>query len=678
MCRSLPTSSKISLLMVLGGLALPACSSSEGVGPVLYVDVSLSAGTAAPARVHFEVMQTETQLAKADFNWNAGAAVLKVGIPIPSGASGAVKVNATGLASAGTVVATGSADGTIGAQSIAVVLSAVVASPDGGADTLPASGDTAPVEDSPSESGPDVATPDAPGADLLTADQVSPVDQGVDAGSTGDTPSDVPISPDGPGVDSVLDGVAAEAPAIDTRTVDTGIDGTGSSRNWSTPLQLQAESGNYTFPPSAAMDPVTGNAVVTWADNGLGLMVAKYTAATDTWSPVKVVSNEADLRLARVAVDEKGHWLLAWTKDGNGKDTTKTGLWVSYSADATTWSTPVQIAAGGADCFDNDIRIAMNRSGQAMMIWDHYEGGTVGTTHHDLYAIYFEGTTNAAPSLVATQTYEYDARVTIDGNGNGMIAWTANDPKTDLDSIWAVTFAKQAVTQPALIESFDDYDCRSPTVAMNAAGQGLASWQQEGASYTLSVIGRRYSASGSWASSPDSISTGTWPGVMSMAVDSYGTATLVWSKPNKTGYQCMLSTQTVGGTWNTENVETDDLAPSHTDDDLEPVVALDKAGNALVGWRKMVDNTTFANHLRWRYGNTWGPEAELGRVAEMFSNELHVAVSDDGHAIATWNYYHCDPNSNGADIACPGAKKWDDLSAAAKNVWGIVFASVYR
>jgi hypothetical protein len=693
MRRAFSIPSQVALLAMLAGLALPACSNDE-VGPMLYIDVSLSQGTSAPASVHFDVMQAQTLLAKADYNWPAGQAMLKVGIPIPNGAAGTVTVKASGKDSLGNEVSAGtSAESPIGSQSISIVLTAVPqGGPDGGTDALPSVGDTGTDGVANQDAGPDAAAADEVREDSPAADQIIGADRAGGDGVTTDGPADVasdsPPGRDGGTADRVgptpevpiADGPGAEAAAPDGRPSDTGIDGPGATRSWSKPVQVQPESDSYVWPPSLAMHRETGNAVIAWPDSTLGVLAAAYTAATDSWAAPVTVSTDENVDVAKVMVDAKGHYAIVWSKRGDGKDAATPGIRAAFSSDGATWSKPVQLFAGGATNYDLGMWVAMNGNGQAMVVWDHYQTDLSVGSPHILYSMYIEGTANQPAASVTTLTSEFDARLAIDGSGNGIIAWTAPDPVAKEESIWAATFAKQTVGAPGLVENYDADRAELPAVAMNSLGQGIVVWQQYTSSNT-EIYGRRYSVAGSWEASPEMVIRTASSGTMkSVVLDDRGTASLVWSRANSSGYQCAFSTQAFGGTWSTENLETDDLATSLYVEvtETEPVVAVDGSGNVLVGWRKKISDTEFVPHLRWRIGNTWGPDVQIGLVPDMFSSDMALGVASDGRAIAAWTYYQCAPDWRYASTVCPTAKAWDKLSAESKAAWGTIFASSYR
>jgi hypothetical protein len=432
------------------------------------------------------------------------------------------------------------------------------------------------------------------------------------------------------------------------------------------------------------MDPVSGNAVVAWSDLSHGVTAVLYNAATDSWGQAVWVSTDANLDLATVAADAKGHYVLVWSKRGDGKDATSPGIWASFSTGGATWSTPVQLWAGGANNYDSDIQIAMNRNGQARVIWAHLESPVTSDSPPDkLYSVYIDGTANQPATLVATWPSAYVniyARVAIDGSGNGLIAWVAPDTTVANQSIWAATFVKQTLGTPALIEDYDSGDADLPTVAMNAAGQGIVVWRQHLANTNaiIDAYSRRYSVTGSWVSSPDLVYRDAVSGYMSVALDGYGTANLVRSKTDNIGQQATYLAQAAGASWGSATkLESDDLAESNYSN-IAPQVAVDTIGNVLVGWCKKTGDNEVVPHLRWRFGSTWGQDLETGKVLDMLAYGMSIAVSDDGRAIAAWSYYRCSPNDTYASTECPTAKADKDVSAASLAAWYSVYAVVYR
>jgi hypothetical protein len=108
----------------------------------------------------------------------------------------------------------------------------------------------------------------------------------------------------------------------------------------------------------------------------------------------------------------------------------------------------------------------------------------------------------------------------------------------------------------------------SPVVAMNEVGQGIVAWVKSISTSSGSVYefhGFRYPATGSWTSSADLVFRASSVGDRTaLVLDSYVTANLAWSRANGPGRQCNVSTQSLGGTWSTQALETDNLATSYS------------------------------------------------------------------------------------------------------------------
>jgi hypothetical protein len=692
MMRSFLTFPKVVLLTIVVAGAIPACSTKQG--PLLSVDVSLDTGVLAPATVQFLIFQgtSSTLLSEKNLPWPGGTTV-KVALELPGGSAGDVTVTANGKITGGAITSSASGTGTIDGQPIALVLKSVpTTGADAGADALEvgAMGGDSQAADRVSDGA---SSDSAPAADLAKLDLAGP---DVDAPAVVGTPDgsiDRPVDAgdadahDGPVAVGVADAFAPDSagdtPAVrDTAPapVDTAVDSNAkvdlaaATRSWSTPLNL---SGGSADEPSVAVAPVSGDAVVVWADSTAGATAVHYTAATDTWGKQVTVTDDLNLAYAQVAADAKGHYLMVWSHLGDGTNTVGPGLWSSFSSDGVTWSKPTQIfAGGGAYNHDYEIQVAMNRAGQAEVVWGHED--QYGMSSDDLYAVYVEGTAFQPAKKLATCGSDCGAHAAIDGSGNGIVVWSQPDPVKDMLSAWGATFAKQTMGTPQLLENVDTADVSSPTVAMNAVGQGMVIWQQPASSSVTDIYARRYSVTTGWDTSPERAARG-YPGMtMALALNSVGTAELAWSNGDGT-YQATVSSQAYQSSWATLAIETDDKADvSYYTNELQPQIALDGSDNALVGWRKGINVTEYAGHLRWRTNNTWGTDTEIAAIPDLTTDNMRLGASDDGRAVATWTHYRCDPTSSTGYYECPNAKQWDALSAEAKAAFAVVFVSVYR
>jgi hypothetical protein len=646
------------LVTLMASLMMSACS--EDKGPMLLVEVSLAGGAQAPEKVHLNVSQAGKSVKDTEFMWPS-TNLLKAGVRLPKGTTGAVSVHAEGIRKGGVVVE-GTKEGTVGGVPIAIQLNIKSGSADGGTEMDGPAADMSPSDLRPVDAGsidrlgdmgglavevgPDVVTPDLAIVEVLVAPDAGP-DVAPDA-----TPD---LSP------------------------DTGPD--APMRSWAEAVMVLTTQDNFS-PPAVAVVPASGDALVVRADKTMGVQAIHYNAGTNTWGSPVVVSNRSGVQEAKVAVDGNGRYVVVWSQLYDATPAVSKGVWASFSSDGVSWSaTPVLVYDGTARSLDTDIMIAMNRSGQARVVWDHFVSSPDQGDHHKMVSVFLSGTTLSPAIEVADCISDCAPRVAIDGSGRGLMLWHQPDPMQNIASVWAAPFTAQNVSTAALIENGEAATTDLSAVAMNDAGQGIAVWQQRNnlaGIISLDVQARRYSVTNGWLE-PDAVGRFSGAGEMSVVLDSMGTAHLAFSQLTAQRFQAMFAWQSVGGTWTTLPMETDNKAPNLTNrTGIEPRLALGPSGSLLMGWRKKLTDNEFAPHLRWRRDNVWGPETEVGMIPDMFSSVLGFGIADNGNAVAVWTYSHCAPGSDSFEKVCPTAKTWDEMSQISQAARGATYVSIYR
>ena len=681
------------LACVALGLAalVPACSKSEPY--YLLVKVSLDANLPQePDSVRLTATQNETEFKRATLSWSlAKEGVLEVGLALPSDTTHPVVV--TGVAYLG-IQPVGQGTATFDVKVIKQ-----------GQKSDPIPLVIYPLSGTGGDGGvPDAAMDATGGSDGAGSDATGSTDgSGTDASATGGTDgAPAADAPDGQGADSapdapftgqdaaftgVFDASSNDGPVADGPS-DDAADGAG--RQWSTPLNVQNYAGGGYPTPSVAVSPATGDAVVVWVDESHGIQAVHYGAATDTWAASPATLESRGTPLSVQAAFDGSHYVVVWAQNDQTQSPSVLGVWASYSSNGTTWNPPVLLAAADRTNADyGDVRLAMNRAGQGWVVWDETIRSSMSSSDPEsVYAVFLDKTKASARVSVKAGATNGEARyrqprVAIDGSGNGLVVWTELDPNSALgnDSTWAAALADGTPTLPQLIESYDANITWGADVAMNADGQGVAIWAETrlSAGYTVAdVLARRYSVTKGWDPEPPWLYAANYSGNLSVDENRLGRVGIAWSQPaTLNDYQAMFSTQTVGGSWSTSQLEIDDLAPGYTATDIEPQVrtALD-SGDFLMAWRKRVDGSTFAPHFRWRRNGTWGVESEVGRIDNLYTSDLHIGVADDGRAVAAWTYYHCSYDSLHPD-ECSDAPL-SSLPASTKAAIATLFVSAYK
>jgi len=180
-----------------------------------------------------------------------------------------------------------------------------------------------------------------------------------------------------------------------------------------------------------------------------------------------------------------------------------------------------------------------------------------------------------------------------------------------------------------LIET-DPGDADSPEVAVDAAGNAIAVWQQWNTG--VDIWANRYVVGTGWGIA-ERIETGTGSAFApQVAVDPSGNAIAVWYQNDGSQESAWANRYVVGTGWGTaERIETDDTGDSNA-----PRVAVDVAGNAIAVWQQW-DGATFWDIWSNRYvvGTGWGTAGPIETDAAGAATP-HVAVDPSGNAMAVW------------------------------------------
>ncbi len=178
-----------------------------------------------------------------------------------------------------------------------------------------------------------------------------------------------------------------------------------------------------------------------------------------------------------------------------------------------------------------------------------------------------------------------------------------------------------------------------PTLAADGFGNAIAVWTQVDA-HRSSILASRYSAASGW-STPTAIgaSSGNDSGPR-IAMDASGNATVVWANnPNAAGAgsdtHIWANRYDAAGGWGTAT------QIGGAEWGLEPQVAMDPTGNAMVVWSEYDDVNWTAWTARYTVGTGWGTPELIGR-AGFLSGRPQIAVDPRGNAIAVWQ--SSDPN----------------------------------
>jgi hypothetical protein len=150
----------------------------------------------------------------------------------------------------------------------------------------------------------------------------------------------------------------------------------------------------------------------------------------------------------------------------------------------------------------------------------------------------------------ATEIGDRVPTVALDAAGNGFVIWEQPPPQPDPDtsnSVWISRFSAGAFGTPQTIEGYTAGDADSGHLALNAAGNGIASWRQL-TSIARELWTRSYD-DGVWGT-PMMVSTSSsilYSQVPQVAIDTAGNAVVTWAQVVASGvYDARISRHRAG------------------------------------------------------------------------------------------------------------------------------------
>ncbi|MGC4096154.1 MAG: hypothetical protein QM706_03470 [Nitrospira sp.] len=374
-------------------------------------------------------------------------------------------------------------------------------------------------------------------------------------------------------------------------------------------------------------------------------------SAPPTWGTAQLIEadNAGDADLPQVAVDGSGNAVAVWTQSDGTRDNIVANR---YVAATNSWGTPQLIEADNGGAYD--AQVAMDSSGNAVAVWEQYDG-----TRYNIWANRYVAATNSwgtAQLIEADNAGDaYLAQVAVDGSGNAVAVWEQSDGTRT--NIWANRYvaATNSWGTAQLIET-DNGAAYSPQVGVDESGNAVAVWEQyDGTRYNITV-NRYVAATNSWGTA-QLIETDNGAAYSpQVGVDESGNAVAVWEQYDGTRYNIWTNRYVAAtNSWGTAQlIETDNVGGASA-----PQVGVDGSGNAVAVWEQY--DGTRVNITANRYvaaTDSWGT-AQLIETDNGDAYYAQVGVDSSGNAMAVWK------QDDGTRYNI-----WANRYVAATNSWG--------
>jgi len=212
---------------------------------------------------------------------------------------------------------------------------------------------------------------------------------------------------------------------------------------WSTAALITDDNtaGHDAFTPQIGLD-ANGNAMAVWTQSDgsvVSVWANRYNAGTSTWGTAVVIESDDaaghDAFTPQIGLDANGNAMAVWTQSVGSL----VSVWANrYNAGTGIWGTAVVIESDDAAGHDaSDPQIGLDASGNAMAVWQQFEG----SINRAWANRYNAGTGTWGTPMELETAYTGNAslpQIEFDASGNGVAVWAESDGS--VFSIWANRF----------------------------------------------------------------------------------------------------------------------------------------------------------------------------------------------------------------------------------------------
>jgi hypothetical protein len=217
------------------------------------------------------------------------------------------------------------------------------------------------------------------------------------------------------------------------------------------------------FEPQVAQDQ-HGNSLAVWEEAaGTRYNIwAQHRPAGKAWSAATQIKTpgSGNAHRPRIAFDRNGNALAIWEQaDGD-----RVGIWSSHFVAAMGWGNATRVESGVGKASTPDI--AIDSKGHAVAVWHQLEGTQTQVWANRYLA--FSGWGQAAPIAGGTND-ALNPRVSVDAKGNAVVLWQQFD-KSSAD-IWASQSKAGRGWGPGQLIKTDHADNAYPPVTVDGDGK---------------------------------------------------------------------------------------------------------------------------------------------------------------------------------------------------------------
>jgi hypothetical protein len=284
---------------------------------------------------------------------------------------------------------------------------------------------------------------------------------------------------------------------------------------WGAPVDLSAAGQNAEV-PQVAVDPAD-NAVAVWSRfNGTNYIVQSATRPTGgPWeAPIDLSVAGQNAKAPQVAVDPAGNVITVWSRSNGSNTIVQSAIRPAGGG----WEAPVDLSAAGQNA--EAPQVAVDPGGNAVAVWSRFNGGPTRTIQS---ATRPAGGAWESPADLSVASQNAEApQVAVDPGGNAVAVWASTSGSPTV--VQSASRPPGGIWVPKIDLSVVGHSATEPQVALDHAGNGVATWSRNNGANTI-VQGTGYDRAGPQLRSLSIATAGTVRQPVSFSVSPFD----VWS-----------------------------------------------------------------------------------------------------------------------------------------------------
>lgn len=350
-----------------------------------------------------------------------------------------------------------------------------------------------------------------------------------------------------------------------------------------------------------------------------------------------------------VASNANGDYVIAWqsdTQDGDdygiyAKRFNSAGVVQGSEFKVNTFTTGRQSLPS----------VAMDSAGDFVIVWESYAQVGIGI---DVFAQRFSSTGVAVGSEFRVNTTtagdQVNPTVAMNAAGAFVVSWQSTVGDGSSNGIFAKRFDASGVVQGTefRVNTYTTSRQEHPSIGMDSAGDFAIAWSssyQDGSG--LGIYGQRYNSSGVAQGSEFKVNTYTTgnQSVPAIAMNATGSFIISWHGGSETGgtdYDIYAQRYSAAGVAQGTEFRVSTVIANPQ---FYPRVAVDSAGNSLIVWEIAQQDGSGLGVYGQRYnavGTALGSEFQLNAYTQYSQSSPAVAMDAAGDAVVTWQSFNQD------------------------------------